>query len=46
MPDAFTTVHRQLIILSQRGTRCPAIYPYRYEASKAACCPTALMTSI
>jgi len=34
MPDAFTTVHRQLIILlAARGTRCRDL-PYRYEASR------------
>src|SRR5262249_46154580 len=40
MPDAFTTVHRQLIILlaarhARRPARhaLPAIYPYRYEAA-------------
>jgi putative tryptophan/tyrosine transport system substrate-binding protein len=32
MPDAFTTVHRQLIIQLAAKHRLPAIYPYRYEA--------------
>ena len=32
MPDAFTTVHRQLIILLSARHALPAIYPYRYEA--------------
>jgi putative tryptophan/tyrosine transport system substrate-binding protein len=32
MPDAFTTVHRQLIILLAARHGLPAIYPYRYEA--------------
>ncbi|MEA2949089.1 MAG: hypothetical protein QOI40_4419 [Alphaproteobacteria bacterium] len=32
MPDAFTTVHRQLIILLAARHALPAIYPYRYEA--------------
>jgi putative tryptophan/tyrosine transport system substrate-binding protein len=32
MPDAFTTVHRQLIILLSARYGLPAIYPYRYEA--------------
>jgi putative ABC transport system substrate-binding protein len=32
MPDAFTTVHRQLIILLAVRHGLPAIYPYRYEA--------------
>jgi putative ABC transport system substrate-binding protein len=33
MPDAFTTVHRQLIILLAMRHALPAIYPYRYEAA-------------
>jgi putative tryptophan/tyrosine transport system substrate-binding protein len=33
MPDAFTTVHRQLIILLAARHALPAIYPYRYEAA-------------
>jgi putative ABC transport system substrate-binding protein len=33
MPDAFTTVHRQLIILLAVRHALPAIYPYRYEAA-------------
>jgi putative ABC transport system substrate-binding protein len=33
MPDAFTTVHRQLIILLAARHGLPAIYPYRYEAA-------------
>lgn len=32
MPDAFTTVHRQLIILLATRYGLPAIYPYRYQA--------------
>jgi putative ABC transport system substrate-binding protein len=32
MPDAFTTVHRQLIILFAVRHGLPAIFPYRYEA--------------
>ena len=32
MPDAFTTVHRQLIILLAARHALPAIYPYRYQA--------------
>ena len=32
MPDAFTTVHRQLIILLSARYALPAIYPYRYQA--------------
>jgi putative tryptophan/tyrosine transport system substrate-binding protein len=32
MPDAFTTVHRQLIILLAARHGVPAIYPYRYQA--------------
>ena len=32
MPDAFTTVHRQLIILLSARYGLPAVYPYRYEA--------------
>jgi putative tryptophan/tyrosine transport system substrate-binding protein len=32
MPDAFTTVHRQLIILLAARHVLPTIYPYRYEA--------------
>ena len=32
MPDAFTTVHRQLIILLAARHVLPAIYPYRYQA--------------
>ena len=32
MPDAFTTVHRQLIILLSARHGLPAIYPYRYQA--------------
>jgi putative ABC transport system substrate-binding protein len=32
MPDAFTTVHRQLIILLATRHGLPAIYPYRYQA--------------
>jgi putative ABC transport system substrate-binding protein len=32
MPDAFTTVHRQLIILLAARYALPAIYPYRYQA--------------
>jgi putative ABC transport system substrate-binding protein len=31
MPDAFTTVHRQLIILLAARHGVPAIYPYRYQ---------------
>ena len=31
MPDAFTTVHRKLIIALAAQHRFPAIYPYRYE---------------
>ena len=33
MPDAFTTVHRQLIILLAMRHALPAIWPYRYEAA-------------
>jgi putative ABC transport system substrate-binding protein len=33
MPDAFTTVHRQLIILLSARHAMPVIYPYRYEAA-------------
>ena len=32
MPDAFTTVHRQLIILLSARHGLPAIYPCRYQA--------------
>jgi putative ABC transport system substrate-binding protein len=32
MPDAFMTVHRQLIILLSARHALPAIYPYRYQA--------------
>jgi putative tryptophan/tyrosine transport system substrate-binding protein len=33
MPDAFTTVHRQLIILLVAARYAlPAIYPHRYQA--------------
>src|SRR5438034_7273714 len=32
MPDAFNTVHRQLIILLTARHSLPAIYPYRYQA--------------
>jgi putative ABC transport system substrate-binding protein len=32
MPDAFTTVHRQLIILLSARHTLPTIYPYRYQA--------------
>ena len=32
MPDAFDTVHRQLIILLATRYGLPAIYPYRYQA--------------
>jgi putative tryptophan/tyrosine transport system substrate-binding protein len=32
MPDAFTTVHRQLIILLSARYALPAAYPYRYQA--------------
>jgi putative ABC transport system substrate-binding protein len=32
MPDAFNTVHRQLIILLAARHLLPAIYPYRYQA--------------
>ena len=32
MPDAFNTVHRQLIILLTARHLLPAIYPYRYQA--------------
>src|SRR5262249_23562498 len=32
MPDAFTTVHRQLIILLSARYALPAVYPYRYQA--------------
>jgi putative ABC transport system substrate-binding protein len=32
MPDAFNTVHRQLIILLAARYSVPAIYPYRYQA--------------
>ena len=31
MPDAFTTVHRKVIIALAAQHRFPAIYPYRYE---------------
>jgi putative tryptophan/tyrosine transport system substrate-binding protein len=31
MPDAFTTVHRELIIELAASHRLPAIYPYRYH---------------
>jgi putative ABC transport system substrate-binding protein len=31
MPDAFTTVHRELIIELAARHRLPAIYPYRYH---------------
>jgi putative tryptophan/tyrosine transport system substrate-binding protein len=33
MPDAFGTVHRQLIILLATRYGLPAIYPYRYQAA-------------
>jgi putative ABC transport system substrate-binding protein len=32
MPDAFMTVHRQLIILLSARYALPAVYPYRYQA--------------
>jgi putative ABC transport system substrate-binding protein len=32
MPDAFNTVHRQLIILLTARHSLPTIYPYRYQA--------------
>ena len=32
MPDAFATVHRQMIILLAARHGLPAIYPYRYQA--------------
>ena len=32
MPDAFTTVHRQLSILLSARYALPAVYPYRYQA--------------
>ncbi|HJZ82728.1 MAG TPA: ABC transporter substrate-binding protein, partial [Pyrinomonadaceae bacterium] len=32
MPDAFNTVHRQLIILLAARHALPAVYPYRYQA--------------
>jgi putative ABC transport system substrate-binding protein len=35
MPDAFTTVHRQLIILLSARYALPAVYPYRYQAIEA-----------
>jgi putative ABC transport system substrate-binding protein len=31
MPDAFTTVHRKLIIEQAAGRRLPVIYPYHYQ---------------
>ena len=31
MPDAFNTVHRQLIILLAARHSLPAVYPYRYQ---------------
>ncbi|MGC2076411.1 MAG: ABC transporter substrate-binding protein [Xanthobacteraceae bacterium] len=34
MPDAFMTVHRQLIILLAARYSLPAIYPYRYQAAE------------
>jgi putative tryptophan/tyrosine transport system substrate-binding protein len=34
MPDAFMTVHRQLIILLSARHALPAIYPYRYQAAE------------
>jgi hypothetical protein len=32
MPDAFTTVHRKLIIEQAAVHRLPVIYPYHYQA--------------
>jgi putative tryptophan/tyrosine transport system substrate-binding protein len=32
MPDAFTTVHRKLIIEQAAVRRLPVIYPYHYQA--------------
>jgi putative ABC transport system substrate-binding protein len=32
MPDAFMTVHRQLIILLSARHALPTVYPYRYQA--------------
>jgi putative ABC transport system substrate-binding protein len=34
MPDAFMTVHRQLIILLSARYALPAVYPYRYQATE------------
>ena len=34
MPDAFMTVHRQLIILLSARYALPAVYPYRYQAAE------------
>jgi ABC-type uncharacterized transport system substrate-binding protein len=34
MPDAFNTVHRQIIILLSARHALPAIYPYRYQAAE------------
>jgi len=31
MPDAFTTVHRKLIIAQAAARRLPVVFPYRYE---------------
>jgi putative tryptophan/tyrosine transport system substrate-binding protein len=34
MPDAFMTVHRQMIILLSARYALPTIYPYRYQAAE------------
>jgi putative ABC transport system substrate-binding protein len=34
MPDAFTTVHRKLIIEQAAVRRLPVIYPYHYQAAE------------
>ena len=45
MPDAFNTVHRQLIILLAARHSCPQSTRTVTSPSKAACCPTASIQS-
>jgi putative ABC transport system substrate-binding protein len=46
MPDAFLNAHREAITSLAARYRLPAVYPFRYYVTAAACCPTEVTSSI
>jgi putative tryptophan/tyrosine transport system substrate-binding protein len=46
LPDVFGTTHRTEIVSLAARYRLPAVYPFRFFAESAACCPTETSHSI